>query len=109
MREKARLNEDIVKAGLRIKPDISVLRRKAYALDYKKYEKLIQKMAKYYMYTVCHRYPLGEYNSSYRFQCLYNDLSSMIPQELYEKDDSIDEKIEGIIFDTLSRCLIFNE
>ncbi|MDI9215601.1 hypothetical protein [Clostridium tertium] len=109
MRVRAKLNEDIVRNGIRIKSDITVLRRKAYALDYKKYELLIQKLARYYMHTICVKYPLVEYDSNARFSHLYNALLSMIPDTLYENDIEIEEKVEGIIFDTISKCLIFNE
>lgn len=109
MREKARLNEDIVRTGIRLKSDIVVLRRKAYALDFKKYEALTQKLARFYMHNVCVKYPIGQYDASTRFSYLYNTLCSMITEELYEKDSDIEEKVEGIIYDTISKCLIFNQ
>lgn len=109
MRNKAHLSEDIVRAGINIKSDVTVLRRKAYALDYKKYNKLIQKLARYYMHTICVLYPVDQYDSSKRFSYLFNALLAMIPSELYERDVDIEDKVEGIIFDTISKCLIFNE
>ncbi|WP_148551773.1 hypothetical protein [Paraclostridium bifermentans] len=109
MREKAKFNEDIITTGLSIKADISVLRRKAYSLDYKNYNKMTQRLARYYRNVICNKYPTDEYNSDKRYRVLYNRLVEMIPQELFESDDDIEENIEGIIFDTISKCLIFNE
>ena len=109
MREKAKFNEDIIQVGLNLKADISVLRRKAYSLDYKNYNKMTQRLARYYINVICNKYPTYEYNSNKRYTVLYNNLVEMIPEELFNSDEDIEENIEGIIFDTISKCLIFNE
>lgn len=109
MRKKAKLGEDIINIGIKIKPDISVLRRKAYNLDYTKYNLMINKLSRFYRQNICKKYPIAEYNSSHRFNALYDELLNMVPEELFDIDDNIDEKVEGIIFDTISQCLIFNE
>lgn len=109
MRNKAKLSEDIIKQGVLMKPDIIVLRRKANAFDYSKYSKLIQKLAKYYLYRVCERFPRDKYDANYRFVELRKALVKMIPDNLLDKEDDIEEYVEGIIFDTISKCLIFND
>ena len=109
MRNRAKLSEDIIIQGINMKPDIIVLRRKAYAFDYKKYSTLIQKLAKYYLYTICREYPRDQYDANKRFVILRNTLIDMISEELYSRDDEIEEYIDGIIFDTISKCLIFND
>lgn len=109
MRNRAKLSEDIIKQGILLKPDIVVLRRKANALDYGKYSKLIQKLAKYYIFNICGKYPSNEYSANRRFIELRKELLEMIPEALYDKDDETEEYIDGIIFDTISKCLIFND
>ncbi|CEQ11119.1 Uncharacterised protein [[Clostridium] sordellii] len=109
MREKAKFNEDIITTGLSRKADISVLRRKAYSLDYKNYNKMTQRLARYYITVICNKYPPDEWNSNKRYRILYNSLIEMIPQQLFDADDDIEENTEGIIFDTIAKCLIFNE
>lgn len=109
MRNKAKLSEDIIKQGVLLKSDIIVLRRKAYAFDYGKYSKLIQKLSKFYLYKVCESFPRNEYDANKRFGELRKALIHMIPDELYDRDDDTEEYVEGIIFDTISKCLIFND
>lgn len=108
MRNKAKLSEDIVRLGIRIKPDISVLRRKANALDYNKYMKMIEKLSDYYINHICEQYPIGEFNADKRYRALNNALLSMVKEELYDEDDDIEDTVKGIIFDTIAHCLIFN-
>lgn len=109
MRNKAKLSEDIIRQGVLLKPDIIVLRRKANAFDYSRYKKLIQKLAKYYLYRVCVEYPRDKFDANRRFVELRKSLMDMVPDDLYERDDDIEEYVEGIIFDTISKCLIFND
>lgn len=109
MRNRAKLSEDIIKQGVLMKPDIIVLRRKANAFDYSKYSKLIQKLAKYYLYRVCEQFPRDKYDANCRFVELRKALVKMIPDNLFDKEDDIEEYVEGIIFDTISKCLIFND
>lgn len=109
MRNKAKLSEDIIKQGILLKSDIIVLRRKAYAFDYEKYSKLIQKLAKFYLYKICEKFPRDQYDANKRFGELRKALIDMIPDDLYDKDDETEKYVEGIIFDTISKCLIFND
>lgn len=109
MRNKAKLSEDIIKQGVLLKSDIIVLRRKAYAYDYGKYSKLIQKLTKYYLYKVCEKFPRDEFDANKRFGELRKALIDMIPDDLYDRDDDTEEYVEDIIFDTISKCLIFND
>ena len=66
-------------------------------------------LARYYKYNICVKYPVKDFDANIRFAHLYNSLILMVPDELYEKDVKIEEYVEGIIFDTISKCLIFNE
>ena len=109
MRNKAKLSEDIIMQGVMLKSDITVLRRKANAFDYSQYKNLIQKLATYYIYTICVKYPVNEYAANRRFAELRLALLEMISDELYYNDDDIETYVDGIIFDTISKCLIFNE
>lgn len=109
MRHRANLSEDVIRQGITLKPDIVVLRRKANAFDYEKYSKLIQKLAKFYMYVVCGKFPRDKYSANERFTELRKALLCFIPEDLYDRDDDIEEYIDGIIFDTISKCLIFND
>lgn len=109
MREKAHLSEDLIQAGINIKPDIVVLRKKAKALNYSSYEKLIQKLAKFYIHTICVKYPVETVPSSERFSRLYNEILNIIPDKLYNEIEDIEANVEGLIYETISKCLIFNE
>ncbi|WP_346911077.1 hypothetical protein [Faecalicatena orotica] len=109
MRNRAKLSEDVIRQGITLKPDIVVLRRKANALDYEKYSKLIQKLAKFYLYIICEKFPRDKCSANERFAELRKALLRFIPDNLYDKDDEIEEYIDGIIFDTISKCLIFND
>lgn len=109
MRKKAQLSEDLIEAGIRIKPDIVVLRKKARALNYSNYEKLIQKLARFYKHSICVNYPVGTVSSSERFSRLYNAIENIIPERLYHEVEDIETNIEGLIYETISQCLIFNE
>lgn len=109
MRNKAKLSEDIIKQGVIMKSDITVLRRKANALDYVKYKKLIQKLAKHYLYKICDEYPRDKYDANQRLIALRKSLLQMVPEDLYDRDDEVEEYVDCIIFDTISKCLIFND
>lgn len=109
MREKAHLSEDLIQAGINIKPDIVVLRKKAKALNYSSYEKLIQKLAKFYIHTICVKYPVETVPSSERFSRLYHEILNIIPDKLYNEIEDVEANIEGLIYETISKCLIFNE
>lgn len=91
MRNKAKLSEDIIKQGILLKSDIIVLSRKAYAFDYGKYSKLIQKLSKFYLYKVCEKFPRNEFDANKRFAELRKALIHMIPDELYDRDDDTEE------------------
>lgn len=109
MRNKAQLSEDLVEAGIKIKPDIVVLRKKAKALNYSSYEKLIQKLAKFYIHIICVKYPVKMVSSSERFSVLYNEILNIIPDRLYDEIEDVEANVEGLIYETISQCLIFNE
>jgi len=106
MRNKAKLSEDIIAAGIRIKPDIVVLRRKAKALNCNSYDKLIQKLARFYKYDICTEYPITTVSSAIRFNMLYKAIEDIIPDDLYDEIEDIEMNIEGLIYDTISKCLI---
>lgn len=109
MREKAHLSEDLIQAGINIKPDIVVLRKKAKALNYSNYENLIQKLAKFYIHTICVKYPVETVPSSERFSRLYHEILNIIPDKLFYEIEDIETNVEGLIYETISKCLIFNK
>ncbi len=109
MREKAKLNEDIVRSGLVIKNDIVSLRKRANALDYKQYEILLQRIGRIYRNTICNIYPEDTVVSSKRFRKLYILIQENIPSDIKENCEDLDIYIEGLIYDTIAHCLIFNQ
>lgn len=109
MRYGAKLNEDIIQAGFLLKNDIVSLRKRAKALDYNKYGKLLQKIGRIYRNIICNEYPEDSIESSVRFRKLYNFIYDNVPKDIQEDYDELDEYIEGLIFDTIAHCLIFNQ
>lgn len=109
MRKKAKLSPDIINQAIDIKPEISVLQRKAKILNYKDYYKLIRKVAWYYTTEICGQYPPEIVNSSDRYRKLYDDIMNMLPDDFEDEENDIETKVSGIIFDAVSKCLIFNE
>lgn len=109
MRKKANLNEDIVMAGLVLKNDIVSLRKRANALDYKKYEKLLQRIGRIYRNTICSIYPEDVVPSSKRFRALYKLINNNVPDDIKKNCEDVDMYVEGLIYDTIAHCLIFNQ
>lgn len=109
MREKANLSEDIVRAGLVLKNDIVSLRKRANALDYKEYEKLLQRIGRIYRNTICNIYPEDTVSSSKRFRALYKLINDNVPDYIKNSCEDIDMYVEGLIYDTIAHCLIFNQ
>lgn len=109
MREKAHLNEDIVRSGLVLKNDIVSLRKRANALDYKQYEKLLQRIGRIYRNTICNVYPEDSVPSSKRFRELYRLIIDNVPEDIKENCEDLDMYVEGLIYDTIAHCLIFNK
>ncbi|AVQ47461.1 hypothetical protein C7M60_17480 [Clostridium botulinum] len=109
MRHKAKLNEDIINGGIALKNDIVSLRKRANALDYSSYDKLLQRIGRIYRNILCSQYPEDEVLSSIRYRKLYNVLYSCVPDEIKEDCEDIDMYVEGIIYDTIAHCLIFNK
>lgn len=104
MINKAKFSQDRVNIGIISKTDISILRRKAYNIGYKDYEKLRTKIARFYINDICIKYPPNEYDADFRFSELFKVLYSMVK----DKFEDVDELVEGIIYDIISKCLIFN-
>jgi hypothetical protein len=109
MREKANLSEDIVRAGLLLKNDIVSLRKRANALDYKEYEKLLQRIGRIYRNTICDIYPEDAVPSSKRFRELYKLIEFNVPDYIKDSCEDLDMYVEGLIYDTIAHCLIFNQ
>ena len=61
------------------------------------------------MHTICVKYPVGIVPSSERFSRLYNEILNVIPDKLYDEIEDVEVNVEGLIYETISKCLIFNE
>lgn len=109
MRKKAKLSEDIVRAGVVLKNDIVSLRKRANALDYTKYEKLLQRIGRIYRNTICSIYPEDTVSSNKRFRALYRLINDSVPDYIKESCEDLDMYVEGLIYDTIAHCLIFNQ
>lgn len=108
MEKKAGLSPDIINAGLLLKNDIVSLRKKANALNYTEYERLLQRIGRIYRNKICAVYPDDVIDSSIRFRELYNLLDKTVPKTVKKKCENWDMYIEGLIYDTIAHCLIFN-
>lgn len=109
MRKKAKLSDDFVISGIEVKNHIVSLRKRAYALDYKSYNILLQRVGRIYRNSLCSVYPEDKVDSNTRFRELFNLLYRCVPDPIKEECENIDMYVEGIIYDTIAHCLIFNK
>jgi hypothetical protein len=107
LKNKARFSESNQTLGIDSKNENAVLKRKAQKLGYENYGEINTKVRNYYNNRILVVFPPDHNRADFRLKMLVEELFESLPDHL--QDEKALDYLYGIIFDTMSQCLIFNE